>query len=60
MPATSSIGVEEVKDLQWILSSLWLAVGSKETGGVLINLPDTALFLGGEPSKWIGTNEDGK
>jgi hypothetical protein len=70
MPSLPSIGpnngaapVVEVKSVDWVFNSLWYAVGKERGGGggsIIINIPDTVLFIGGEPSKWLGTNSSGR
>ena len=53
---------EEKKGIQWMLSSLWLAIGSRGVHhkAIYMNVPDTVLFLGGHPSKWLSTDENGE
>ena len=50
---------ENIGNLFWMFHSLWLAIGKKEGGNILLSLPDTILLQGGEVTKWISTDTDG-
>ena len=56
--AVTSRGLHH-KNMLWVFTSLWHAAGSKECGSIIIHVPDTVLFIGGAPTKWLGTNNEG-